>query len=339
VTPLRKQAKIEKNYISLKSWKTPGYSKMDSITLFDMIHKSKTNPYFLWPSVTTEKATRLRFSQLKQDEASNMSFYFERNEVVYLYFQVQNLEWDSNHFGYKCAVIKHFYISDDVDFKTVEEMAEHINPMLKQYVENTHFLSSDIPSQSSNGNFFIQLLGFKFILNWIDGFWLASNIKNENTNLEVGVILPEEVDMICNIAANSYYRGGRFYSDKTFIVSDVDRLYGALVRNSFINNEIIIVCREDNKPIGVFICKPIKYYPDLSDIKVAHLRFLVVDPNHRGNMFGYNIFKSTLAYLYNKCDLITSGLESHNLVSLNIHVKLGFKVNYSHNAYHLWNKV
>lgn len=313
------------------------HSDLSSTLLLNLVDNSKTNPYYLWPGITTQKATNFLVHQIIDDAGKNASFSFKKDETLYLYFQLQKLEWDSNHFGYNCWAIKHFYINDHVDFIMVNEMVEQTSPLFNNYIvhNNIYFLSADIPSQSKNGNYFIQLLGFKFILNWVDGFLLSKNMNVGNENLDVGTIRPEELDSICNIAAMSYYKGGRFYSDKRFSVSKVDNLYGAIIRNSFLNNDIVLVCRKDKKPIGSFVIKP---YSIFSEMRVASIRFILLDPHYRGNSIGYRLFQATLDFLHDKCDLVTTGLESHNVVSLNLHIKSGFRFNYLHNAYHLWNK-
>ncbi len=99
----------------------------------------------------------------------------------------------------------------------------------------------------------------------------------------------------------------------------------------------MLVYRIKNQPIGLFICEKIVTYGPFSNLLVAPLRFLVVDPKFRNKKAAYSLFLNTLEYLKDKSDIITTGLDIHNLPSLNLHSKIGFKFNYTHNTYHWWN--
>lgn len=76
-------------------------------------------------------------------------------------------------------------------------------------------------------------------------------------------------------------------------------------------------------------------------IKPYHKQYLPEsdDPEFRNQRIAYKLFVKTLEYLKNKSDLITTGLEVHNLPSLNLHSKIGFRFNYTHNVYHWWSNV
>jgi RimJ/RimL family protein N-acetyltransferase len=310
-----------------------------SNNLTRLVSSSTSNPFLFWPKVTREKATLYLIKAILEGDKHGRSFFFEKGGRIFLYFQVQYLDWDTKHFGYKCGVIKNFYIDEEINFDEIDEIREQISLKFQKYlnVEKFRFLSADIASQSKNGNYFIQSLGFRFILNWIDGIWIPKEFEQENSDISISKILPEEVNLFSKIAASSYYKEGRFYSDKNFDLLKVDALYEELVKNSYLYDDIVLSYRIGNNPIGLFVCKQIKSYEDFNNLKVAHLRFLLVDPAYRGKSYGYRIFRATLAYLKIKSDLITTGLESQNLISMNLHAKLGFRFNYSHNAYHLWN--
>ncbi|MCJ7448884.1 MAG: GNAT family N-acetyltransferase [Bacteroidales bacterium] len=304
----------------------------------DLIIRNKDNQYNLWPEITTDQIRNLKLHQFINDERLGETFIFEKDEKCYLYFQVHNLEWDTNHFGFKCGAIKNFYIDDELGFLEIDEIIKKIQPLFNKYLKSSNFkfIFADICSQNKNGNYFIQSLKFQFILNWIDGFWNSKDKIKVNQNISVSEIKDEEIEIISHIASKSYYKSGRFYSDRRFDTVKVDKLYDSIIKNSHRSGDIILVLHENSFPIGVFVTKKIAKYEIFNKLKVAHLRFLVIDENHRGLNAGYNIFTSTLDYLQSKCDLVITGLESHNLVSLNLHIKVGFKFNYSHNAYHLW---
>ena len=310
------------------------------MVLNNLIVQNGSNPYNLWPEVNFEQITALRIEQITNDEKTSEVFCNMKDGVPFCYFQLHNLKWDSNHFGFKCCQIKHFYIDETLSFDEIENILKTIKPRLINYLKKNslYFISADINSQSKNGNYFIQLLGFQYILNWINGFYSTSKKINVEIDYKVGLIKPNEVKDVSLIALKDYYKGGRFYSDKCFDVKRVGKLYESIIQNSYSNNDVILILRINEKPVGAFISKPVIEYEKFNNLKVAHLRFLVIDEKYRKMSIGKSLFLSTIKYFQDKSDLIVTGLESHNLVSMNLHSKLGFKYNYSHNAYHLWTK-
>jgi GNAT superfamily N-acetyltransferase len=113
-------------------------------------------------------------------------------------------------------------------------------------------------------------------------------------------------------------------------------MYSSLVRSSFESGNILLSYRVKGQPVGLFICKQTKTYSQFAGLRVALLRFLLVDPQFRGRKIAQDLFIRTVNYLKENCDLVVTGLEIHNIPSLNLHSKLTFSFNYTHNAYHWW---
>jgi ribosomal protein S18 acetylase RimI-like enzyme len=206
-------------------------------------------------------------------------------------------------------------------------------------LRNIRFVFADIDSTSKLQNIIIQELGFKFVVTWIDGFKKPA-IRSTNCNkpdLTFGLLDEKELVYFSNIAKENYFKGGRFFLDYHFNENKVRGMYSSLVMNSC-NQGISLVLRINKQPVGLFIVKSIIEYPSFDFLKVAHLRFLLIDPEFRGQGLGECLFDNTISYLNSKCDLIVTGLEINNIESLNLHARLGFKFNYAHNAYHFWNQ-
>lgn len=300
--------------------------------------QEKSTPYSTWPGHTKENYLQFFRNQLDLDNNSETEvFNYSTDTHYYCFIQVENQEWDSSHFGFKCARIKHIYLNEFLSIEEINELCEKVISDLLKYLKfkNYKFVFVDINSNSPILNYFIQRIGFKFIVNWIDGYLPSNQIQGKIIEKNV-LINSNEVDDIASISMNHYYKGGRFYSDRNFNPFFVDKMYHDIVINSYNNNDIIVVERDKIKPIGAFISKPIKIYREFNNLRVAHLRFLVMDPNYRGRDIGYKLFSKMLELLSTQCDLIVTGLETNNHISLNLHNKFGFKFNYTHNAYHLW---
>lgn len=254
---------------------------------------------------------------------------------------LRELTWDSNHFGFKCMTIENvFYNSNKPTDLIKDALALVVERIISIAIsKKTNFISVSIGSEDSIASHVIQSNHFEYILTWVDGIYDSQDIIPVfNNEVDVGLLQESELDYYANIAKNHYFKGGRFYLDKNFETALVDKMYSNLVYSSFSNNDIMLSYRIDGKPFGLFVCKKITEINAFNKLKVAPLRFLVIDPKIRKKNVGYELFSNTINYLINKSDIISTGLEINNLASLNLHRKLNFKFNYTHNVFHWWAK-
>lgn len=313
----------------------------DKDRIYSFLKHTKYRKFNLWPNVTDDNIAKFLFEEINKIQNTGKVFFATLHNEIVVLLALNNLHWDTQHFGFKCAKIEYILTNKNLYNSVIEKSLEQILVMFQKHCleSNIKFVSVNIDSWDIVTSLALQKSGFRYILTWIDGVFADFNklpvIKND---AEVGIIRPDEIAYFAKISS-SYFKGGRFYFDSNFKIQLVDKMYADLIKNSYENNDIMIVYRIKNKSAGLFICKKIVSYKTFSNLKVAHLRYLVVDPEFRNKKVGYNLFVRTIEYLKDKSDLITTGLEIHNLPSLNLHSKIGFKFNYTHNVYHWWNKI
>ena len=302
-----------------------------------LIKQRINNPFVLWPGYTNERYFKFIVSQLEDQNNNFKTFIDKTNDSINCYIQIEKLSWDTNFFKFNCAKIRHIFINEELSFEKITLIASRVGKLLHDYFKshNYKFIFADIDAHSSKLNYFIQKIGFLFVINWLDGY--VRSDKNRRVGLPNDNLIKQgEVERVAHIAKQYYYKGGRFYSDPNFQFDQIDQMYYQTIINSYNNKDIIIVERHNKIPIGAFISKEIKVYKEFDNLRVAHLRFLVIDPAYRGLNIGYKLFTQIIDIMTLKSDIIVTGLESNNIVSLNLHNKFYFKYNYSHNAYHLW---
>ncbi len=297
---------------------------------------SSNTPHAMWPFYSEDIYLKTyHLSAIKNNSACNfLKIHVSAGEPIELCFT--KLQWDSDHFGYPCYKLD--MVSKHPTLTPGKEDLMHIRKEIDSFLneKNIRFVFADIDSANSSLNRFIQDIGFRFILNWLDGFIETKNYIGAAEETEIKILSGTDIEFYAQLAKKEYYKGGRFYSDHHFDKEKVDELYAALVNNSTNDNNILMTETENGLQAGLMICKNIMQYEYTKPIRVAHLRFLVLNREIRGQGIGERLVRKTLNYLKDKCDIITSGIETHNLVSLNLHNKIGFKYNYSHNAYHYW---
>jgi GNAT superfamily N-acetyltransferase len=248
-----------------------------------------------------------------------------------------DLDWDTRHYGYKSGYIQYLLTDNSLDQNLIRQSLYRVLSLFKQRCRDKkiEFVSADLDSWDFMKSFALQRVNFKYILTQIDGF-VKEKIDPIQVfdDVEVSSIKSDEIEYFEKLAAHSYFFGGRFYADPGFDRVRVDQMYANLVRSSYENGQILLSYRVNGKPVGLFICKRIVSYPHFGGLRVAPLRFLIVDPQFRGRKIAQDLFIQTVNYLKDSCDLVETGLEIHNMPSLNLHVNLSFSFNYTHNAYH-----
>jgi RimJ/RimL family protein N-acetyltransferase len=299
---------------------------------------SSNSPHSLWPGYSDE-VYQEKYNLLNKigEDDTLLNVNTEIDSKIRIILTI--LKWDTAHFGFNCYKIR---ITNSENLKSIEkDVIEKIkNRLVLFFTQNkVRFVFADVDSTDFNVNNLLQNLGFNFILNWIDGFIESKNVsENISESTKYNQISTEDVHFYADLTKKHYYKSGRFYLDKNFEKTKVDELYESLIYNSVNKQNIIITDSLNEVKNGLVICKEMGTFEYLNNIDVVSLRFLIVNPESRGARIGEKLLKKAIVNMKEKYNLITTGIETHNLISLNIHRKLGFKFNYSHNAYHFWNK-
>ncbi|MDD5530065.1 MAG: GNAT family N-acetyltransferase [bacterium] len=316
-------------------------SKYNKDRIYSFLKYTKYRKFNLWPNVTNDNITEFLFKEVHKIQNTDKIFIATLNDEIITLLSVNNLYWDTQHFGFKCAKIDYLLTNKNLDNCIIEKSLEQVLIMFQRYCleSNIKFVSTSIDSGDIITNLAVQRTGFSYILTWIDGVFTDSNkVPEVKDDVDAGIIKAEEIDYFTKISSVNYFQGGRFYLDKNFDRKLINKMYANLIKSSYNSKDIMLVYRINNQPVGLFICKKVVSYKSFSNLKVAHLRYLVVAPEFRNRKVAYDLFIKTIEFLKNKSDLITTGLEIHNLPSLNLHMKIGFKFNYTHNVYHCWVK-
>lgn len=293
-----------------------------------------------WPQVTKEKCSEYLFQRIAAIQDPDLIFLAEEDGTIISLLTLKNLEWDTSHFGFKCASIDFILNAAGICEELLQKSMESILLQVTGHCfeEKIRFISTSIDSWDRIALNAFSRMNYRFILTWMDGFFRTSNTtaETENDPEEIGIMVEDEISYFQKISSRSYFKGGRFYLDSGFSENHVNEMYEKLVENSFRNGDIMLVYRRNKEPVGLFICKKITEYGSFSNLQVAPLRYLIVDPEFREMNIGKNLFTGVLNYLSPLCDLITTGFEIHNLRSLNLHASLGFQFNFSHSVFHRW---
>lgn len=329
---------------TIKKQKESSRIKIETVNSRDKIYlflkHVEYRKFNLWPNVTGKNLVEFLFKKINEAQTDGKIFIATKFNKITALLVIKTLDWDTQHFGFKCAKIEYILTSKVLCDNIVEESLERILDAFQKYCieSNIKFVNVVVDSRDYIISMALQKVNFRYISTYISGIFETSTALPEiKSEAKVGIIRTDEVDYFKKISPLYYFKNGRFYLDARFDRQQVDKMYEALIESSFKNNYIMLVYRLKDKPVGLFICKEVVTYESFSNLRVAPLSFLIVDPEFRSRKVAYNLFLKTLEYLKDKSDLIETGLDVHNLQSLNLHSKLGFRFNYTQNVYHWWN--
>jgi hypothetical protein len=312
----------------------------DKENLYNMLLNCNYKRFTGWPGADIQSVANYLCDDIcRPRNLGNVITALDGDRLVAL-LTYSDLDWDSKHYGYRSGYIQHLFTDNSLDQNVVRQSLDQVLSLFKQYCLDTkiEFVSADLGSWDFNENFALQTANFKYVITQIDGF-VKEKIEPIHTgeDVEVSFISPDEIDFFEKLAAQSYFFGGRFYADPGFDRIKVNKMYVSLIRTSYESGQILLSYRIKGQPVGLFICKRINTYANFGGLRIAPLRFLIVDPKFRGRKIAQDLYIRTVNYLKDYCELVVTGLEIHNMPSLNLHAKLSFSFNYTHNTYH-WRK-
>lgn len=296
--------------------------------------------YNLW-NITLESNKKQFLVILNQIiQQGRVTICSEKDQILCI-LGFKELYWDSHYFGFKSAKIEILTFAKNIENNLKTSSLKLLISEIHDYLitERFNHCMADISSWDSIISDQLQINKFKYILSWGDCFRNSCRTSLLNNNYEISPIYENELDYITSLSKD-YFKGGRFYLDNNFSTDKVNSMYEKLIKNSFRNKSTtILTLRKNNDPIGAFLCKKIEY-SFTPFFNVRSLRLLVFDKKKSFPGLATSFISDTANILFDNynCNLVVSGLEMHNLPSLKIHTKANYKLNYTHNVYHWWNK-
>lgn len=308
--------------------------------LLPFIAGRKCAKFSLW-RVDSQDCEKYLLHLLNHIAETGKLFVCTENANILCLLAFQELAWDTNYFNYKCGKVESIICTDSISEEKVEESLALLIAHFHNYLKNEGFrhCMADISSWDAFIASTLQQNDFRYILSWGDCFRDSIEPRRLPKDYKIGPIKESELEYIQNLSED-YFNGGRFYLDRNFNRKAIDALYAGLVMNSYNDPKTeILVLRRGTDPIGAFLCKEIEYH-FVKPYYVRSLRLLVFDKRKSVPGLATEFISDVANVLYEKlkCNLVVSGLETHNLPSLIIHTRGGYKLNYTHNAYHWWSK-
>lgn len=256
------------------------------------------------------------------------------NDEVQGFLIFRSANWDTEFFGYESGRLDEFSVWSTIPEVKNKIITELFSVFLKHAKElKLKFCLASINVWDIDISEVLSKNGFNFIVNWGSCYLKKKNDYSLPDNYSIREASIDDSEKLLDIT-QYYFKGGRFYLDPNIDNKKVDSLYENLVINSIKDKAayVKILKTENQDVVGFFIYKKV----DNNSIKIGALRFLVFDPNYTAGGLANSFLSEVSNTLLEDCDIVTSGIELHNVPSLAIHLKSRFKFNHSRNAFHGW---
>lgn len=316
-------------------------NEIDRKSLESLIQDYKFGRYCEDQSLPLDSSQRLVFDrvlfQLKQTDTKAIVVCSSSGQLLgILVFRLS--QWDTDHFGYKVVIIDTLLIRKS-GYQQESEVADLLLANFLNWCESSsvRFVSVRVPALDLPAIHALEHCGFQYIENWIFNKYDLNRIDDHpDPHLELRLARPDDCGIMID-ASREAFSTQRFHADHHIPHEKADTLYEKWILTSFNDpGQEILVLDIGYKPAAFMIY----YKSDLRNyfgLQFAMWKMALLNPENRSKGLGTDFFLALIHHhRRNGLDVIDSGLTTRNLASLNLHIKLNFKVTSSVVTFHKW---
>jgi GNAT superfamily N-acetyltransferase len=246
-------------------------------------------------------------------------------------------QWDTEHFGFPFGIVDSLLTlpgSYDQEFETATTLLRAFQKWCQSNA--VRFVSTRAPALHLPVVHSLESQGFRYIETWIYNKYDLTKEANFGDSRELRLAEPSDRQFMLEFSKGAFVTH-RFHADARFSRDKAESLYEKWILTAFHDPlQEILVLDAGGKPAAFMIY----YKSDLRDyfgLQFAMWKMALMDPQARGQGLGSQFFLALLnRHRQDGLDVVDSGLSMRNLVSLNLHNKLNFRVTSSVLTYHLW---
>ena len=315
--------------------------KINRIGLEALISKYNYGRYCEDRSLPLEQSQRLVIDRLltliTQPGLQSIATYSLSEELLgFLLFRLS--EWDSEHFGYNVVIIESI-ITKSLNYEQELEIVDMLIEKFLTWCETSkiRFASTRIPSLNLPVIHGLERWGFHYIENWIFNKFDLSKLNGFiKQPLSLRIARQNDLDCMLDYSRDAFSTQ-RFHADAHITSNQANSLYEKWILTAFNDpNQEILVCDIENKPAALMIY----YRSDLQQyfgLRFAMWKMALLDPQNRSKGLGTDFFVALMYHHHEEgLDVVDSGLTIRNIASLNLHIKLNFKVINTLVTFHRW---
>jgi len=292
------------------------------------------------PDLVTEYHKNVIRAKIRDDKNTKI-FTAEHNGNMVAYAVLEKRTWDSKIFDMNCWALDYI-----VNSAEKYQLKSNINILIlneiKKWTEenNIDFVIARIDTED------IQLIqdmcsnNYEIVETII---WLSKKNKKGNKpsiiNNDVTIRIAKEDDIkVILKRVSGLFSESRFYKKNDFNKSKVDRMYKSWIENSFSSStEDIYIAEVEGKVAGFWISK-LQYDKNDFGASIGVGRNAAVFPEFRGKAILKKFADFVSSKNMGKCKYYDVSASVGNYASINSLIAVGFKVVYSFNTFHYFNR-
>ncbi|MCX6553034.1 MAG: hypothetical protein NTY02_18870, partial [Acidobacteria bacterium] len=179
--------------------------------------------------------------------------------------------------------------------------------------------------------------GFRYVETWIYNRFNLDRVSiHQRPELSLRVADRADKDLLLTYSHGAFDTH-RFHADSRIARDKADSLYLKWIETAFNDpRQTVLVHDRDGKPAAGMIYYPNDYRAQLG-VRYVQWKMALLDPAVRGKGIGFAFFAALLHHHRAEgFDVVDSGLTIRNLVSLNLHNRIQFKVVSTIVTFHKW---
>ena len=295
------------------------------------------NQFEKYPSINNNGWIDFTLQKLNNNDKNIKFINVDFNSSIVI-VEIQNSEWDYEHFGFRIAKINNPIIINNCNKQAADKSVKKALEICKKI--GIKLVISRVNGDNLTFVHTLENSGFKYYETII---WPVAELKNIlcDNNIENDVTyfnpLVDDIESVKLIAKNYQYQRSHFHCDCKIDNKLVDSLYEKWVQSAFDSGKKIAIIKRSNKIEGYFICDVDEKLSNALGSKYGRLQSLALNKTVRGQGIGKRLFEGTLRLLKNdSCTYVDSGYATKNHLSAKFHVDYGFHSVYEEVTMHYW---
>ncbi len=236
-------------------------------------------------------------------------------------YELQELNWDTEFFGLRCARVRIFEDLDCIQFSR-----------LVKGIQDYGFVTIDNVIGSGDNNRVLCSMQGNYLVDVPLTFSYALSSEDRNVS-PLGIFVTNDLpaDEKIEFIAKKSFLQGRFYKDPAIDHSAADDLYASWIRNAFLRKDKYFVLDVERNGFILF-----------SDIEQGHgleIELIAVDDRVRKRGIAGKMITALKAYAVEKgYRYIKVVTQADNIGAVNLYAHHRFKLIKCEYTYHFWNR-
>lgn len=323
------------------SIKTKIVNQVDVNQIGGLISQYKYGRYCEDPSLSIER-TRYYMSDYVREYVSHADskciLAFSSSEKLLGALSFKLSDWDTEHFGFKVAIID-LIMTIESGYDQKRDVTKALLKEFDRWCKSdcVRFTWCKVPALNIPAIHSFEDCGYRYAETWIyNKYDLKAVDTLKKVRYSLRLARTEDYSWMIKYSRNGFSTQ-RFHADPHISIQKAESLYEKWIRTAFQDSKQEILTLDiKGRPVAFMTY----YKNDLSryfGLRFAKWRMLLADPDSRGKGIGTDFFIALLQYhRKDGLDVVDSELSMRNLISLNLHTKVNFRVIGTLVTFHKW---